>query len=86
MKDITLYTSIGCSQCLALKRWLEERSLSFKERDLSDTDVMSDLVMSDIFIMSAPALEIDGKFYSSDEIFNGEGLDESLLEEDLGLK
>jgi len=86
MKNITLYTSTGCTLCLTLKKWLRERSLDFVEKDLSDADVMSSLVMSDVFILSAPALEIDGRFYTVDEIFDGDRLNEELLEQTLEMK
>ena len=59
--------------------------MHFVEKNLSDTNVMSDLVMSDVFIMSAPALEVDGKVYTVDEIFNDGKLNEELLEQSLGL-
>ena len=86
MERITLYTSNGCTLCQTLKRWLTERSVGFVEKDLSDSDVMSTLVMSDIFIMSAPALEANGRFFMVDEIFNGEQLNEELLEQTLEMK
>ncbi len=85
MKNLTLYTSIGCTQCLAVKRWLGERSVHFVEKNLSDTNVMSDLVMSNVFIMSAPALEVNGRIYTVDEIFNDGRLNEKLLEQSLEL-
>ena len=85
MKNPTLYTSTGCTQCLAVKRWLGERSVHFVEKNLSDTNVMSDLVMSNVFIMSAPALEVNGRIYTVDEIFNDGRLNEKLLEQSLEL-
>ncbi len=85
MKILTLYTSTGCTQCLAVKKWLGERSVHFVEKNLSDTSVMSELVMSDVFIMSAPALEVNGRLYTVDEIFDDGKLNEELLEQSLGL-
>lgn len=85
VKSLTLYTSTGCTLCLVLKKWLSGKSLRFVEKDLSNTDVMSDLVMSDVFVMSAPALEVDGKLYTVDEMFDGNQLNENLLEQNLGL-
>jgi hypothetical protein len=35
--------------------------------------------------MSAPALEVDGKFFTVDEIFDDGRLNEELLEQSLGL-
>lgn len=33
--DILIYTTPGCPDCAALKRWLAERGLAYEERDLS---------------------------------------------------
>jgi len=83
MKTITLYTSTGCNLCLLLKRWLRERSVDFVEKNLSDTKVMSDLIMSDIYLMSAPALEISGEFYPVEKLFTGDLMNKKLLERTL---
>lgn len=83
MKTITLYTSTGCDLCLILKKWLRQRSVDFVEKSLSDTNVMSGLIMSDIYLMSAPALEIAGEFYTVDKLFSGDLMNEKLLEQTL---
>jgi len=83
MKTITLYTSASCNLCLLLKRWLRERSVDFVEKNLSDTKVMSDLIMSDIYLMSAPALEISGEFYTVEKLFTGDRMNKRLLERTL---
>ncbi len=36
---ILIYTSPGCPDCAALKRWLENRGVSYTERDLSQPGV-----------------------------------------------
>jgi len=33
--DILIYTTPGCPDCGALKQWLNERGLTYEERDLS---------------------------------------------------
>ncbi len=83
MNTITLYTSVGCNHCSTLKKWLREKSVAFVEKSLSDTNVMSDLIMSDIYLMSAPALEVSGKFYMVEELFVGDRMNEKLLEQTL---
>ena len=85
MENITLYTSVDCTLCLALKKWLSERSVDFVEKNLSDTDVMSGLIMSDVYLMSAPALEIAGRIYTVDELFIGDQMNENLVMRSLGM-
>ncbi|MCS7385578.1 MAG: glutaredoxin family protein [archaeon GB-1867-005] len=76
---VILYTTPRCPRCLIVKSWLKSRNIPFEERDLSDPDVMAELVMRDVFIMSAPILEVNGNFYSEEELFNGDSLNEALL-------
>ena len=77
---IVIYTSNGCPKCMTLKRWLKDRGLKFEEKTL-DTDVMTDLIMKNVFILSAPALEAEGTFYTEQQIFDENGLvDAKVLE------
>jgi len=62
-----------------LKKWLKSRNVDFEERDLSNPDVMAGLIMRDIFVSSAPVLEVDGKFFLSDDLFVDSSLNEALL-------
>ena len=66
---LTVYTSKKCPRCKALKKWLRAHSLSFKEKNIGDTEIMASLVMRNIFVLSAPALEIGDKIFLSDQIF-----------------
>ena len=70
---IVVYTSGGCPKCVALKRWLRSRNADFKESDLEDVEVMANLVMKNMFVLSAPALEVEGAIYTEDQIFDGDG-------------
>lgn len=72
-KKVTVYTSIGCSKCVMLKRWLRNKNANVKERNLADIDVMADLVMKNAVVLSAPALEIEGTVFTGDEIFDTNG-------------
>jgi len=79
--EIVVYTSSECPKCALLKRWLRDRNADFEERNLEDVDVMADLVMRNIVVLSAPALEVEGTVYTEDRIFDGDGLiDTKLLE------
>jgi glutaredoxin len=66
---ITVYTSKKCPHCKALKRWLRRNNLSFTEKSLDDTDVMTELVMRNLFVLSAPAIETENRVFFQDQIF-----------------
>ena len=72
--EVKVYTSSGCRKCAMLKEWLRGMNIEFDERNLEDAEVMTDLIMRNVFILSAPALEVGGEFYRADQIFNEDKL------------
>jgi glutaredoxin len=70
MKKMTLYSSKNCPRCKALKRWLIQYKVTFIEKSLDDTDVMTELVMRNLTVLSAPALEINNRVFLLDQIFD----------------
>lgn len=71
---VVVYTSEGCPRCNMLKKWLENKDRNFEERNLADSDVMTDLVMRNFVVLSAPAIEIKGNVYTENQIFENNGL------------
>ena len=82
MKTI-VYTSKNCPRCRALKKWLRRNNLSFDEKNIDNTDVMTDLVMRNITVLSAPALETKNRFFMSHEIFNANNRLTSIFKESM---
>ena len=78
-KKVILYASSGCPKCAALKGWLRNRHADFEERSLEDVEVVASLIMRNVFVLSAPALEVKGIVYTEDQIFNGDGTVKSGL-------
>jgi len=73
-RKLIVYTTNGCVKCMTLKEWLKSRNTEFEERSLEDINVMTDLVMRDIVVLSAPAIEIEDAFFTEDQIFDQNGL------------
>jgi len=61
---IVVYSTKTCPKCKALKRHLKKMKIEFIEKNLEDTEVMSNLVMKNIFIQSAPAIQIGNQIYT----------------------
>lgn len=59
-KEIILYSGPKCPVCKRLKAWLKRHKIPFVEKSIEDTEVMADLVMRNVHLLSAPALEING--------------------------
>ena len=70
---VVVYTTNGCTRCNMLKKWLKNKNANFEEKNLEDSDVMTDLVMRNFVVQSAPAIEIDGTVYTDNQIFEDNG-------------
>ena len=70
---VVVYTTSGCTRCGMLKKWLKNKNTNFEEKNLEDSEVMTDLVMRNFVVMSAPAVEIDGTVFTDSEIFESNG-------------
>ena len=79
VKEIVVYSSSGCSKCATLKKWLKNINADFEEKNLEDVDVMAGLVMRNVVVLSAPALEVEGTVYGENQIFDGNGLSDTKL-------
>lgn len=76
---LTVYTTPNCPRCKLLKEWLKSKGINFEEKNLEDSEVMADLIIRNIYVMSAPALEICGKVYGEEALFQSEKLNEEFL-------
>jgi glutaredoxin len=71
---VVVYTTSGCTRCDMLKKWLKNKDANFEEKNLEDINVMTDLVMRNFVVLSAPAIEIKGVVYTENQIFESNGL------------
>lgn len=62
-QSVTVYTTPLCVPCEALKRALKARGVPFRAVDLLMDEEAADRLEAQ-GIRSAPALEIDGRFYT----------------------
>jgi len=70
-REIIVYTSNGCHKCSVLKEWLKTANRQFEERDLEDVEVMAELVMRNVVVLSAPVVEVNKTVYTEDQFFDG---------------
>ena len=60
MKSVLLYTSPGCPDCAAVKRYLRERGVAFEERDVTQPGVAEE-AKSRYGVRIAPITVIGGE-------------------------
>ena len=82
-KNVILYSSKNCPRCKALKQWLRRNKIPFVTKSLDDTDVLTELVMRDIAVFSAPILETKDRFFLAHEIFDQNNRLTSIFKESM---
>lgn len=62
---IIVYTSDNCSRCKMIKEILKSKNIPFSEKNVDDVEIMADLVMKDIVVLSTPVIQ-DGETFIYD--------------------
>ena len=74
MPEVVIYTTANCPKCRLLKEYLASTGVHFTEKNLEDSDVAAELILKDVFDLTAPILEVNGVVIPHAEIFNGNKL------------
>lgn len=78
--DLVVYTLEFCPNCDTLKQLLREKTVRFKERDLSNPESLTELRFNGVFVNEAPVLQKGEKFLTSTDMFTAGGIrDEQVL-------
>lgn len=68
---ITIYTSPSCSHCQALKKWLQEKSLSFTEKDVIGNESNRDFIVQKTDQMEIPVIIITDQTGKKEQVVIG---------------
>ena len=78
-KNIIIYTLPVCPNCHVLRQFLMKNNLSFNECDLESPKSRTALLMNGIFTTTAPVLQVDDRFLTYDQLFEGEEVKIDLI-------
>ncbi|MFP4654134.1 MAG: glutaredoxin family protein [Methanohalobium sp.] len=81
MSEIIVYTTETCPKCEQLKKLLKSSNIPFKEADMSTPESLTELRVNGVFEVTAPILQIDDKFLTHEELFDGGELDRNVISE-----
>jgi glutaredoxin len=79
LSEIIIYTTETCPKCEQLKKLLKSNNISFKEADMSTPEALTELRVNGVFDVTAPILQIDEKFLTTDELFDGGEVDSNAI-------
>jgi glutaredoxin len=81
MSQITIYSTKICPNCQILKNILKDSGIAYNEMDMSTPEALTELTMNSVFTMSAPVLQIQNRFYTTNEMFNGDSINRQKVED-----
>lgn len=70
-KSVIMYTLPVCPNCHVLRQFLMKNNVSFDECDLDSPKSRTALLMNGIFTTMAPVLQVDDRFLTFDQLFEG---------------
>lgn len=76
---VKVYTTSVCPRCKMLKRFLSEKGVEFTEESLEQPETVAELRINGVFVMEAPVLQVDDTYYTPEELFEDEVLNEQLV-------
>ena len=80
-KNVIVYSTKVCPNCKILKQILNESDISFDEVDMTTPAALTELVMNNVFTMSAPVLKIHNMFYTTDDMMDSDTLNRQKVED-----
>lgn len=80
MTEIAVYSTKTCTNCPILKELLRSNNIPFKDIDMANPEILTELSMKGVFSRMVPILQIDDKFYNK-EIVDGNKLNINKVKE-----
>ena len=75
---ITLYTTPGCADCVAVKRYLEHRGVAFQEKDVSQNEAWIDEMKRVSGVCIAPVTVVGNEVFFGTFERQRRGLEQAL--------
>jgi glutaredoxin len=78
-----VYSTKACSKCEQLKKTLNGWGVEFETMDMATPESLTELRVNGVFTLAAPVLQVDNRFFTVDDLFDGENIKDLLA---LGLR
>jgi glutaredoxin len=78
---VILYKTPDCPRCRLVTAHLERLRIDFETRDMSDPAILTDLRCEGVFTLAAPVLQVEGHYFTEDQLFQDGGMQTAFIEE-----
>ena len=75
-----IFTLPVCPKCHLLMDKMEELGIKFEEVTMTDPEPQTELLINDVYTITTPVLFLNGKYYTHDELFDGESVGKEIIE------
>ena len=82
---VNVYSTKVCPKCKRLKTFLTSNGIAFESLDMQEAENLTELRVNQVFTNNAPVLQVEGRFFTVEEIFKGTELLESKVLEVINL-
>jgi len=70
----SVYTTKTCPRCEQLKSEMRRRGIEFEVLDMATPEALTELRVNGVFTLSAPVLQVDDRFYTLEDLFEGDSI------------
>ena len=80
--ECKVYSTNSCPKCEQLKTTLTKTKVQFEVLDMATPKALTELRINGVFTLAAPVLQVEERFYTVEELFDGDKLKDisSILE------
>jgi glutaredoxin len=72
--ECKVYSTKSCPKCEQLKAALTKTKVQFEVLDMATPIALTELRINGVFTLAAPVLQVEERFYTIDELFDGDKL------------
>lgn len=70
----TIYSTSSCPRCEQLKNMLKGWGIDYEAVDMATPEALTELRINSVFTLTAPVLQVDGEFYTVEQLFDGNNI------------
>jgi glutaredoxin len=72
--ECKVYSTNSCPKCEQLKMALSKTKVQFDVLDMATPKALTELRVNGVFTLAAPVLQVEDRFYTVDDLFDGDKL------------
>ena len=76
---IKIFTLPVCPKCHLLMDQMKTLGVEYEELTMTDPEPQTELLINDVYTITTPVLFLNGKYYTHEELFDGESVSKEII-------